>query len=277
MPDYRAQMQKDFINLCNILSTWDKTLQVGDLNKFSINKRTTAWEFDNKESGIIFKGFDNEIISLPKLESFEDNFNSKIRISFDNCKGEEKSLCVYDHFISLNVNIEIEITDWALDENGEWEAPLKAAWHLDKNIDTFVDSTNFIHPEYHFHFGGMRMEHTFNQEHVKPRYSGILILDAPRLQHPPLDPILAIDFVIKNFYKYKTHCSITDQKSYNDIIANAQNRFWKPYYLAIAKHWINIPTNTCDFDTAEWSDRDKNLAIKLIPFLNGSLQSTLNN
>ena len=230
----------------------------------------SSWSFQTQE-GIIFKDFDEKNYFIPSIEEFNGSFTSKIKISFPTCEGIIKDVVIYDSFSNLNVNIEIEVC--VLNEEGEWKPPLKAAWHFDKNLAQFNDNKNFIHPEYHLHFGGMRMEHSFEQENNMPIYEGILLLDAPRIMQAPMDPILMIDFVIKNFYSYNSHCDITSEKQYQDIIKAAQNRFWKPYYLAIAKHWTAIHES---FEASDWANSETTLSVSYLPFLNPSIQDNLN-
>lgn len=273
MSDYRIEMQRHLRQFAQMLYGWEKVERVNDLEAFTFDRNNNEWEFENKSSGIIFKNFDRDIYFIPKFEDFNEIPNPKIRVSFEKCNGIVENSDIYDTFKELNINIEIEISNWDLDAEGEWLPPLKAAWHFDKNMAHFNDNKSFIHPEYHLHFGGMRMKHSFEQDNVIPTYEGILLLDAPRLMHPPMDPILVIDFIIKNFYSYNTHYDITSKKQYQDIIKAAQNRFWKPYYLAIAKHWTNIGES---FESIDWADNEKKLSVSYIPFLNPAIQDMLN-
>ncbi len=111
----------------------------------------------------------------------------------------------------------------------------KAAWHLDKHIrsDDGIDGvgSGFLHPEYHFNMGGFGITKDDNTE-----YGNILIIDTPRLMHPPLDSILAVDFIINNFYGCKAQNLLT-LKGYRRIVANAKKRLWRPYFIALANQW----------------------------------------
>lgn len=99
------------------------------------------------------------------------------------------------------------------------------AWHLDRETD--VDG-KYIHPLYHFHGGGKKIE--------GKDAGDLLILRSPRLAHPPMDLFLAIHFVLENFLNRKTYAKqmkIFEDIQYKEIIMKAQNRVLDPYYGAI--------------------------------------------
>lgn len=129
-----------------------------------------------------------------------------------------------DQFVSLEINLE----KYALSVTG---SELKAAWHFDRHlIDIKKDSpheSEDIHPLYHFQFGGARMSK------IAERLGDTLLLDPPRLMHPPMDGILAIDFVLAN-YAGATWKSLRDDAQYLNLIAPQFKRIWKPYFEALA-------------------------------------------
>ncbi|WP_415838537.1 hypothetical protein, partial [Rahnella bruchi] len=102
------------------------------------------------------------------------------------------------------------------------------SWHLDYHLPS-GQPTTFIHPMYHFHHGGRKM---YNHQD----YGNIMIMDAPRVAHPPLDIVLSIDFVIANFLGDKWNLLMQDS-AYTSLIKNAQDRWWRQYYLDIAAFW----------------------------------------
>lgn len=134
-----------------------------------------------------------------------------------------------DQFTKLEINVE----KYA---QGPAGANLKAAWHFDRHIiDTKKDSphiTEDIHPLYHFQFGGARMTKIADQ------LGTTLLLDPPRLMHPPMDGILAIDFVLAN-YAGSIWKSLRDDPQYSNLIVPQFKRFWKPYFDAVAGSWSN--------------------------------------
>ena len=141
---------------------------------------------------------------------------------------------IYDPIISLSFNIKITAKSLSLDVEHE----IFSSWHLDKNIKNKEgdedNEANFFHPEYHFHFGG----HTMTKE-MESNFGSLFLLESPRLAHLPLDGVLAIDFIIRNFYEKEKHKKLTAKPDYIKILRKAQERFWKPYILGLASHWNN--------------------------------------
>lgn len=132
-----------------------------------------------------------------------------------------------DQFLSLEINVE----KYAYTAVG---TELKAAWHFDRHvIDPQKDHphvTDDIHPLYHFQFGGARMSK------IADRLGDTFLLDPPRLMHPPMDGILAVDFVLAN-YAGTVWKSLRDDPQYANLITPQFERIWKPYYNAIASSW----------------------------------------
>ena len=118
---------------------------------------------------------------------------------------------------------------------------LHASWHLDNHISHVGDGLNkFIHPNYHFKFGGNRM-----WDKAGMKSGSLIILPTPRLNHSPLDGILAVDFIIQNYLRYEDHLTLTQNQEYKNILYNSQFRLWRPYYCAIAENWKEFE-NACD-------------------------------
>lgn len=105
----------------------------------------------------------------------------------------------------------------------------RGAWHLDYHA--FEEPTEFIHPSYHFHFGGRRIKESIDN------YGDIIILDAPRVMHPPLDLFLAVDFLVTNFLEQRAWQALRADTRYKSMIKDAQNNWWKDYFQQIAEYW----------------------------------------
>ncbi len=140
--------------------------------------------------------------------------------------------------ISFQANInakskEIEISNSSVAFNiktGSWSSGADSSimsWHLDTETPKTTDE--FIHPLFHFHFGGHQI--TSNPDIY---YGNILLLSAPRIMHPPLDFILAFDFIIHNFYDEQQRKPIVTDKDYKPIINRIKRSCWKPYFIAAA-------------------------------------------
>ncbi|TDO29226.1 hypothetical protein [Sediminibacterium goheungense] len=136
---------------------------------------------------------------------------------------------ISDPIIMLATKIIIQF-DYFLDSNIEDPKTLQCSWHLDKHDPNKGASTS--HPLYHYEYGGTEIRKTegFN-------YGDFILMDSPRIMHPPLDLVLAFDFVIKNFYTYETHKVLTDDLLYKRYIKNAQYRLWRPYAISFASHF----------------------------------------
>ncbi len=134
-----------------------------------------------------------------------------------------------DQFDSMEINVEKH----ALSASGE---PLKTAWHFDRHIiDTEKNDphvTADIHPLYHFQFGGARMEG------ISERLGDTFLVAPPRLMHPPMDGILAVDFILAN-YDGNIWKSLRDDNQYANLVNSRLESIWEPYFEAIAGSWQN--------------------------------------
>jgi hypothetical protein len=117
------------------------------------------------------------------------------------------------------------------------EQELRNAYRFECHIYSAGDNTpEFNHPSYHLQYGGEKLtgDEEFNT-------GDVLFCDAPRVMHPPMDIILAIDFVLANYYSFhicEEYRRLIEDEDYQKIIKNAQNRFWKPYFLGLAANFI---------------------------------------
>lgn len=120
---------------------------------------------------------------------------------------------------------------------GTGNTSLMCAWHLDKHLrDPGDNEPSFAHPDYHFQHGG-RNVWDLND------YGSQLLLEPPRLAHPPLDGILAVDFVISNYFGNKWSELRTLNSTYRELVQSAQRRCWMPYAFATATICRSISVN----------------------------------
>lgn len=124
----------------------------------------------------------------------------------------------------------VKITVYGLNISGHI---IKNSWHLDRHPPKSVSS--FIHPLYHFQYGG-------NELHDIKNHGEHLILETPRIPHFPLDGILAIDFIISNYYG-EFWGKLKEEAEYKRIIENSQKRLWRPYCIAAASRWISTESD----------------------------------
>ncbi|WP_157043691.1 hypothetical protein [Nitrobacter hamburgensis] len=142
-----------------------------------------------------------------------------------------------DQFAELEINVE----KYANTANG---VELKAAWHFDRHIIDKAKSTphvtDDIHPLYHFQYGGSRMSQLGSQ------LGATLLLDPPRLMHPPMDGLLAIDFVLANYAGMSWKLLRQDPR-YERLITPQFESIWKPYFDSIAGSWSTPRKNSSAF------------------------------
>jgi hypothetical protein len=152
--------------------------------------------------------------------------------------------------IEKNYNFSIEISGYS-DQN-----KVLSHWHLDFDSD---GNNEYIHPDFHLTFGGNAMKAEGEDENQV--FGKILLVPSPRLPHPPMDAILGIDFVIKNFVQKNIANAITSNSQYRSAIKSSQERLWRPYMLSTTRHW-------CKFSGCNYKS-DDTLSKKYHPFLEG--------
>ncbi len=103
-----------------------------------------------------------------------------------------------------------------------------AAWHFDRHVGRTDEPSTSIHPLYHAQYGGRQM-HSL-------RLGETLLCDAPRLIYPPMDAILAVDFVVSNF-SYGSWLKLREDPSYVRIVAASYREFWQPWFSCIKESW----------------------------------------
>jgi hypothetical protein len=100
------------------------------------------------------------------------------------------------------------------------------AWHLDR--DDGATKSDDLHPRYHFQHAGIMMRAQEDQ------WGQSLLVDPPRLMHPPLDGLLAVDFVLGAYLakRYQNEC--VKDATYTNLISIAQRRAWTGFARAVA-------------------------------------------
>lgn len=104
-----------------------------------------------------------------------------------------------------------------------------SAWHLERHGAASADG-DFAHPAYHLQYGGMRLPKKMDIGHH-------LLLDSPRVAHPPLDAVLAIDFVVSNYMPRLWHDLRNERPEYEPLVERAQARCWRPYAQGSTARW----------------------------------------
>lgn len=123
---------------------------------------------------------------------------------------------------------------------------LICSWHLDRDIESAGDEQHSkdqseidaqgreIHPLYHLHFGGRVMTTMIDKDEAD--FGDLLLLEPPRLAHPPLDAILALDLLLTNFYP-SDRKDLGNDDQYVRLVRTAQERYWRPYAHLCSSAW----------------------------------------
>lgn len=215
---------EDIRNLAILLQTqWGENLENETVlfNLFhSIDNENLNYEI-NPTNSLIFKN-----INLGRNHNLSKNSIAVVKLEMMlKCKETKDSYT--DSINALGVSISI------LAQTGE-EIQALQTWHLDKASEpSKAGNEEFIHPTYHLNFGGKKMKKE------ESRFGALLLLSSPRISHPPLDIVLSIDFILRNFYTHDIHRTITENKTYKKIVKNAVNRFWRPFALTYASFWLD--------------------------------------
>jgi hypothetical protein len=106
-------------------------------------------------------------------------------------------------------------------------------WHVDRHVGD-VDAADAAHPRYHLSFGGHELEGHLTK--MGGNLPGVVFLDAPRIAMPPMDLVLAVDFVLSHF------CGVVWRKLresplYQNCVSDSQRKLWRPYAMAISAYW----------------------------------------
>ncbi|MDQ8183953.1 hypothetical protein [Pelagicoccus sp. SDUM812002] len=122
-------------------------------------------------------------------------------------------------------------------------------WHHDRH--EFLDGNSgeedalsCAHPLYHLTYGGKHMKALYKDD--RNAFGSLFVADAFRVTQPPMDVVLAVDFVVSNFSK-KGWADLLDSTLYQKSLSWSQKQFWKPYYSSIGKFW----DEDCDKSASE--------------------------
>lgn len=180
-------------------------------------KGISSWGYDI--SNLIFR-FQTPKGTIPKeAKNFRIEFSMRVRGDFGNNES--------DQFEELAIDLEKYVE---LDNSPD----LKSAWHFDKHVGDKGQITREVHPLYHLQFGGNKL----NECH--DNLGAMFLSEPPRLMYPPMDGILAIDFVLSN-YAGSVWNDLRVDGEYMNLVKPAYDGLWKPYFEAIVSSWSNPP------------------------------------
>jgi len=200
-----------------------------------LNKKGVKQDFWKLSTKLIFKNINKNDLNIP--EEILQNVSEiilEMKVSLTEKGYECGNIC---DSIDQNERNQYGVQLITYGKTSKDIANYKMSWHLDKHIRSVDENEGrgkgFVHPEYHFNMGGFALtkENNFN-------FGSVLLIDTPRIMHPPLDIVLSIDFVLRNFYGIRVK-NLTYSSQYKQIISKSKNRLWRPYYISLANHWEN--------------------------------------
>ncbi len=195
----------------------------------------TTWEYEFV--GLVFKSID--LKGSQEIRHTHPQSIESLEIELHVCAGGH---CVQADNLSdplIELVVELEIMGYSADATEHF-----SAWHLDRQIGVLGQINHSVHPIYHFQYGGERVWNKTNNS-----YGLHLLLETPRFPHPPLDAVLAVDFVLSNYFG-DTWNQLRQDDSYSQLIASAQDIYWRPYALATTSYWYNFPGSRTPYDWA---------------------------
>lgn len=161
-------------------------------------------------------------VDLPR-NSLPAGLSGPLTISLHvQARGEVPCL-PHDPFTELAVDI-------ALNVNPHAGQALLCTWHFDRHITGGQNEPEEAHPLYHFQYGGRGMQS------VSAQLGQTLLLEGPRLPHPPLDAVLAVDFVLAH-YAGGVRNGLVEVERYKRVVKETQRRLWEPYQQMLAQTW----------------------------------------
>lgn len=150
---------------------------------------------------------------------------------------EFSALCVdhdsYEVDCVQELNVNIVLTDQS--------RTYRQCWHFDRHQTSSTDNApEAAHPLYHFQSGG---RHIWG--YPDDTFGNIMFVEGPRIAHPPMDGILAIDFVLSNYFGKKWK-NLFQDKDYLNLIGGMQKKIWKPFADSFHSTW-QPPTGIYNF------------------------------
>jgi len=193
-------------------------------------KRDTGDKFQYRVQDLIFRIGTNKMKPIPN--DLYDITASLSTTVCGPCISEDSDMCDPLETLDFNIVLTGKHANAGIQKSVHW------AWHLDRDIGGTAGASTYIHPFYHFQAGGRMLNRGFS-------YGASLIVNAPRIAHPPMDAALGVDFILTNFLENSLISPVRDDSLYRRILINSQTRLWRPYIFTLAKAW--------ELETSSWN------------------------
>lgn len=208
-----------------------------------LDKATGVWEYEIKNFSFPSKTFKEAKLDKVHPQQVKDfKVILSVEASGSYLLNEDDTKDPIEH---LAVNVVVT------DLPGNVPESIFCAWHLDSHPPKGATGNTFspfVHPRYHWQYGGEKVWNAQTTKEDKEAFYGShLLLESPRLPHPPLDVVLAIDFVLANYYSaaWKT---VRLDPEYKRVVIDAQNQYWRSYYTALLANWSPAKGSTYSID-----------------------------
>lgn len=191
-------------------------------------KKKKKMVFATKNEGIAFHTLTTGMSANPATKN--QKLDLYLSMSFEYYSEEAEVDDIMKHY---NLNLHIKGVQKNNPSNHDF------GWHQDGFEEMRLDvkrkkkrKLQFIHPYYHFHAGGTAI--------AGKGPGSLMMLSSPRLPHPPMDIVLAVNFVICHFYsthetRFADELGIFEDEDYKQLVERAATRLYKPYYEEIKR------------------------------------------
>ncbi|SMD42423.1 hypothetical protein SAMN00777080_0973 [Aquiflexum balticum DSM 16537] len=221
-----AEIKHDINVLADLLGNWGKYVKNPDLlHKISVVKTGDYISYSIDEPMfLVFQNFDIERHAIPhgieKLDNSEIDRQVKLNVLLEELISVDNEFDDRVSRLGLNLIVEVKYFE---DSNFK---EVYSGFHFDRGD---CGMSEFCHPIYHCTYGGKSLK-PFGSE------LGKLFSNAgPRIIHPPMELVLGVDFVIRNYYKKENHIKITEDPRYTALLKRAHINYWLPYSIAFQK------------------------------------------
>lgn len=169
--------------------------------------------------------------------SLGSNLDSVVTIDFKEYLPEEAER-TYDcdeplgGLTSTTKVLEVQFELESLCDREDGNDDLLSAWHYDTHPVGQVGRE--AHPRFHIQVGGEAYDE------CDARIRAVLLPEAPRVAAPPMDGILALNFLLSNYCGELWRRLSTDSV-YQGLVTRAMKRWWRPYFEEINR-FLNAET-----------------------------------
>jgi hypothetical protein len=240
--DFCGPLADDLATLADLLDTRGICTDITPLTSAVAQMGNFGQQTWNYEvSGLLFSLKESDNPSLP-AQVIDLSCGLSVRVG--GAIPADQNSALGDPFNALDVDLIIR----AKTMSGK---PAAVAWHFDRHIEK-VSAAAAAHPIYHWQCGGNQARQ-FARDIGPGDLLPVLLLDSPRIAHPPLDAVLAVDFVLSNFIPSQWR-PMRQLPKYRAILMRSQKHFWRPYAAGVRRWFANMIPKGADIDSAWASD-----------------------